>query len=151
MHEAPWECKRIWPDLNRSTNEQLPDLDLAPGREGNQRIVQHLLRERSRQVVAKKKSAVLRLTGRLDCEVCSFNFTDAFGQRGEDFCEVHHLMPLSVSNGEVRTRLEQLAIVCSNCHRMLHRNPWIRIEELRSIRTSHKRLSARRANKIKCP
>jgi putative restriction endonuclease len=30
------------------------------------------------------------------------------------------------------TRLEDLALLCANCHRMIHRaSPWLSVEELR--------------------
>jgi 5-methylcytosine-specific restriction enzyme A len=38
-----------------------------------------------------------------------------YGQLGEDFIECHHRLPLSTT-GERRTRLSDLALVCSNCH-----------------------------------
>jgi 5-methylcytosine-specific restriction protein A len=56
--------------------------------------------------------------------VCGFDFAGVYGPRGSNFCEVHHLKPLSDVHSEVETRLQDLAIVCSNCHRMLHREPW---------------------------
>jgi len=35
---------------------------------------------------------------------------------------------------EARTRLEDLALLCSNCHRMVHyRRPWLTLEELRQL------------------
>jgi 5-methylcytosine-specific restriction protein A len=39
--------------------------------------------------------------------------------------EAHHILPLAQA-GATTTRLADLALVCSNCHRMLHRAaPWI--------------------------
>lgn len=42
--------------------------------------------------------------------------------------------PLSVS-GPTKTRLADLALVCSNCHRMIHRRPreWLTVEELAAL------------------
>ena len=56
------------------------------------------------------------------CEVCGFDFERTYGLRGEGFAEVHHVVPLS----ETRTRrmtnpATDLVILCSNCHRMIHR------------------------------
>ncbi|EOW9267990.1 HNH endonuclease [Vibrio cholerae] len=47
--------------------------------------------------------------------------------------EAHHIIPLSelCSVDGSKTRLEDLAIVCSNCHRMLHRAPRIDLCTLR--------------------
>ena len=42
--------------------------------------------------------------------------------------------PVSESEG-VKTRLSDLALVCANCHRMIHaRRPWLSIEGLRDLR-----------------
>src|ERR1035441_8148119 len=84
---------------------------------------------RFRLVDAKKRS-VLQATGHLNCEVCGFDFWHAYGRRGQDFCEVHHRKPISDYEFEFATRLDDLAIVCSNCHRMIdRREPWITIED----------------------
>ena len=33
-----------------------------------------------------------------------------------------------------KTKIEDLSLLCSNCHRMIHRRvPWLKIEELKSI------------------
>ena len=110
----------------------LPDIDLNQSIiEGNPRLVAHLRRERKSAIVKAKKAATLRATGRLCCEACGFDFQDAYGNLGEGFCEVHHLQPLSKADGVVRTELADLAIVCSNCHRVLHRsNPMLSIPKL---------------------
>ncbi|MFD5630532.1 HNH endonuclease [Streptomyces sp. NPDC127072] len=57
----------------------------------------------------------------LQCEVCAFNFADAYGALGEDYIEVHHVTPLHIS-GTRETKLEDLACLCANCHRMCHRS-----------------------------
>jgi 5-methylcytosine-specific restriction protein A len=114
--------QRVLKLIDKGYSEELPDVDrFMSGKEGNPRLVAHLQRERNQTLVKKKKKQVLDLTGQLSCEVCSFDFQSFFGKIGEGFCEVHHLKPLSRTDGEVNTSLEDLAIVCSNCHRILHR------------------------------
>jgi 5-methylcytosine-specific restriction protein A len=55
-----------------------------------------------------------------------------YGDLGAGFAECHHKLPLAA--GERRTLLSDLAIVCANCHRMLHRrSPWLTVEELQEI------------------
>jgi putative restriction endonuclease len=53
--------------------------------------------------------------------VCSFRFTAVYGKLGNDFAEAHHITPLGKLRDGVKTRVEDLATVCANCHRMLHR------------------------------
>lgn len=110
----------------------LPDVDQNKSiQEGNPRLVAHFRRERNAAIVKSKKSAVLKLTGELACEACGFNFKDVYGDLGDGFCEVHHICPLSKSDGFVKTELKDLAIVCSNCHRIIHRtDPMPSIEAL---------------------
>lgn len=133
IHARNLELEPVWGDIELNVFAPIiPDVDLAAsGLEGRKKLVHHLVRERDRSLIDKKKKAVLRTIGRLACEVCSFNFEDVYGDRGRDFCEVHHLIPLSDLDTETETRLEDLAIVCSNCHRMIHQRPWIQIDELK--------------------
>lgn len=37
------------------------------------------------------------------------------------FIEYHHIMPISDYYANAETTLSDLALVCANCHRMLHR------------------------------
>lgn len=108
--------------------------------EGARILAKHYRIERNLKVVAKKRSSVLKTTGTLACEVCNFDFHKFYGPYGLEFCEVHHLRPLGeLDLGQIaRTRLEDLAILCSNCHRMIHRSrPCLDIQELRNhIQTS---------------
>lgn len=61
--------------------------------------------------------------GELICEVCGFNFERAYGERGKDFIEVHHNKPLSEIKQEVEINpRKDLNCLCSNCHRMIHRD-----------------------------
>ena len=71
----------------------------------------------------------------LNCAACDFNFTDMYGELGDGFIHVHHLMPLHSIKQEYALAPEQdLRPVCPNCHAMLHRRePPLSIDELRSI------------------
>jgi 5-methylcytosine-specific restriction protein A len=99
--------------------------------EGGVLEVVHRRRERSRMLVDRKKSAVVRETGFLRCEACGFDFQQFYGDLGEGFAECHHRSPLSDIAQSRTTLMADLAIVCANCHRMLHRKrPWMTVEEL---------------------
>lgn len=95
------------------------------------RLVYRVHKTRERKKGARKKREVLRETGRLECEVCGFDFLATYGERGRGFAECHHRLPLS--NGTRATYLRDLAIVCANCHRMLHRGELISVERLREL------------------
>lgn len=111
----------------------LPDVDLPSAVEGGVRLAWHLVAERDAGIVAAKKADTLAKTGALSCEVCGFDFRRRYGERGNGFCEVHHLNPLSERAGPEETSLADLAIICSNCHRMAHRGGLVELEELRSM------------------
>jgi hypothetical protein len=114
--------------------EPLPDVEqmLISGLEGSKKFVAHLRRERKPGIVEAKKKQVLKDTGRLKCEVCGFDFREKYGKLGEAFSEAHHKTPLSAVKTEVETTLDDLAILCSNCHRMIHRtNPMESIAQFR--------------------
>ena len=94
----------------------------------------HKIRERNQAIVKKKKRSVLKKTGALKCEVCSFDFKETYGKLGNEFAECHHKKPVSQLLANEKTKLDDLAILCPNCHRMIHRYaPWKTIEELKEI------------------
>ncbi|MBO8169061.1 MAG: HNH endonuclease [Thermoanaerobacteraceae bacterium] len=95
----------------------------------------HKARERNQTLVRKAKEIALRQNnGRLKCEVCGFDFREAYGEIGEGYIECHHIIPVSELDLGAKTKLTDLALVCSNCHRMLHRKrPWITIEQLKHL------------------
>lgn len=113
----------------------LPDLDLEAlsADEGRALAVSHLRRERDPKLRRAKLDSVRRRGHPLACEVCGFDFHAAYGDVGEGYIEVHHIVPLHAS-GPVVTRLDDLALLCSNCHRMVHRSrPWLTPGELRTL------------------
>ncbi len=113
------------------------DMSTLTVKEGRLRLVEHFQRERNREIIKAKKQQVLRATCRLMCEVCGFDFFFVYGDLGCGFCEVHHKIPLAEISTVVTTKLEDLAILCANCHRMVHRtNPFKSMEELKQLVTS---------------
>jgi hypothetical protein len=107
--------------------------DLEGVDEGGLSIRQHLVRERDRGLRKRKVDSVRKSGRPIECEVCRFNFGTVYGEHGRDYCEVHHRVPLHES-GQTTTKLEDLAILCANCHRMIHRgNPWLPVEVLAEL------------------
>lgn len=104
------------------------DVDLLPTmmvQEGEVLYRLHKYRERNAKLVAAKKKAVLKATGALACEVCGFDFAFTYGSLGQGFIECHHTQPLAEYEAAAATKLDDLAVVCANCHRMLHRQPGV--------------------------
>jgi hypothetical protein len=95
----------------------------------------HKSYERDPQLAKKKKELFYAEHGRVFCEGCGFDFESKYGERGAGYIECHHITPVSqLKEGEV-TKLSDLALVCSNCHRMIHRkSPWLTMAELKEIK-----------------
>lgn len=94
--------------------------------EGEVLYRQHRQYERNRSLVAKKKQQALEHDRELRCEVCGFVFARKYGPLGQDFIECHHVVPLADLRPRRNTTLQDLALVCSNCHRMLHQGGHVR-------------------------
>ena len=102
--------------------------------EGEQRLKIHKNRERNHKIIDNsKKKFKEKHNGELFCEVCRFNFADVYGKRGEDYIQGHHKKPISQMKKGDKTTIEDIAMVCPNCHAMLHRTPFLSIEELRKL------------------
>jgi len=94
------------------------------GFEGEKRRLYVLHRRREASIRAKKiKAAMFEYGGALRCEVprCGFDFKARYGKLGEGFAHVHHLVPLAGAPIDGRQiALKELAVVCANCHAMIH-------------------------------
>ena len=102
--------------------------------EGALKYRQHAARERNPKLVKNAKERARKADGTLKCAACEFDFRAVYGAIGEDFIECHHTIPVSELKSGGKTRLEDVALLCSNCHRMVHRRrPWLRLEELRNL------------------
>ena len=103
--------------------------------EGKLKEKLHLARERNQELVKRAKLHARNRDGRLKCACCGFDFLETYGEIGRGFIEAHHTRPISDlhDDGE-ETKIEELAMVCSNCHRMLHRKrPWLGMDELNRL------------------
>lgn len=73
------------------------------------------------------------------CQACGFNFQAKYGTLGKDYIECHHLNPLSERpeeewTQEVKTKLADVTVLCSNCHRMIHkRKPALSLGDLKQF------------------
>ncbi len=71
-------------------------------------------RSRDYHIVKKKKKKSEYI-----CECCRFDFPKTYG---EEYIECHHIKPLAdYSKMGEKARWDNLAALCSNCHRMIHR------------------------------
>jgi|ERR1700723_2232516 len=109
-----------------------PDEDEFP--EGRVLFREHRARERNRALVQAAKGRFLNANGRLACQACGFSFRDKYGALGDGYIECHHVVAVSDLKPNAKTKLSDIALLCSNCHRMVHRRrPWLSMEELKSL------------------
>jgi hypothetical protein len=102
--------------------------------EGVRHLAERSFFERNPKLAERAKAAYTCV-----CRACGFDFAKTYGEVGQGFAEVHHLNPLSErpSNewtAAIRTSIAEVAVLCANCHRMIHRRrPAFTIEELRAM------------------
>ena len=95
--------------------------------EGTKRLAEVAVYERSSTL---RNYAIKFFTkdDRISCQCCTFNFSDFYGDTiGKGFIEIHHTKPIfKYEDDDIENTLKQavtnLTPVCSNCHRMIHRN-----------------------------
>jgi len=109
-----------------------PDIELS-AIEGNPRLFFHIRRERDPTLARAKRDAMRRPDGQLACEACGFVVPSVYPGLSGDVCEVHHRRPLAEAAEAIATRLQDLAVLCPNCHRAIHRtDPLMSIEDFRA-------------------
>jgi len=92
---------------------------LVSGVEGRLRMRTHLTRERNVHFVYEAKRCwAEKHDGRLPCEVCEAEIGALVGR---PMIHAHHLFSLGERPvGGSRTRIEELAMLCPNCHAEIH-------------------------------
>jgi 5-methylcytosine-specific restriction protein A len=59
------------------------------------------------------------------CQACDLDFAKRYGAIGDGFIEAHHLKAISTLEEGVAVHYDiaaDFAVLCSNCHRMIHRS-----------------------------
>ena len=98
--------------------------------EGRIREEKHKVHERNTKQIRKAKIEYVTKNGAV-CQVCGFNFKEVYGNIGSDYIEAHHTIPVSEMKDGDKTKVKDMAFVCANCHRMLHRRrPWLEMKDL---------------------
>ena len=75
------------------------------------------------------------------CMGCGFEFGLRYGALGRGFIEVHHLKPVSASDGPTQVNVStDLIVLCSNCHSIVHRpnGPPLELSALRTLVNANK-------------
>lgn len=67
---------------------------------------------------ALRQAALFRARG--VCEACLVNFAGLMGGLGARVLQVHHREQLALRDAPSVTKVEDLAVVCANCHALIH-------------------------------
>jgi hypothetical protein len=111
-------------DRNKIVDKDYADLVIEEGFAVP--VIQKEKRKRSRLLteLAREHYAV---NGILHCHGCNFSFNDFYGPTARNYIEIHHLKPIFTYEDGDKTKIATEALkgvrpLCSNCHRMVHRN-----------------------------
>lgn len=94
--------------------------------EGRAVLRVHLRRERSRKLINDFKASLTSFA----CEACGDDMEAIYGELGFGYVEAHHKVPVAMIEEGATTKLSDLAALCANCHRMIHRNGLMSVEDL---------------------
>jgi hypothetical protein len=98
--------------------------------EGAPYYAKHLRRERSPELVRLVKDSA-RKTKTYFCCVCKVDFQKIYGV---DYIECHHTIPVSTLGLSDKTKIEDVVLLCANCHRAVHkRKPWLKKDDLHKL------------------
>jgi 5-methylcytosine-specific restriction protein A len=115
-------------EIDRDNEEQSSEAQL----EGARRERFHFRIERQRNNKLSREAK--RIHGYV-CQGCSFSFESVYGSVGRNYIEAHHLTPLHalIGDGPVLTNPEtDFAVLCANCHKMIHAMGCPSLEEFKS-------------------
>jgi 5-methylcytosine-specific restriction protein A len=124
-HPAASDLEELWSDHMRKHGVRLgAKIGLLQAFEGipKESLVRHRSRETALRKAKLEHAKTLAPDGRLRCETpgCAFDFEEVYGELGAGFAQVHHRKPLSEAGDGTLTHLDDLAVVCANCHAMVH-------------------------------
>jgi predicted RNA-binding Zn-ribbon protein involved in translation (DUF1610 family) len=106
----------------------------TPQPEGKRVLRWHFDLERDSAFIEALKIRRGQLRGELHCEACGIEFVRMYGSLGVGFIECHHTRPLSTLTKATRPRESEIAFLCPNCHRMIHRSrPLMTVRQLRLL------------------
>lgn len=111
---------------NSSVNEER---DVYDATEGKLVPKTHFIRERDPKLIAKFKASLTDPR----CEACAMNFSEVYGALGANYIEAHHNNPIALMAEGETTSLEDLAALCSNCHRVIHKNFPMSVKQLAEV------------------
>jgi hypothetical protein len=108
--------------LRSGPGESQPPDDETRWLEGHPKVRSHVTRERSDPARKAFKARFLAMHKRYFCQRCDQDYVEAYGEFAEGCFEVHHhSVQVSDMTPGHQTSLDDLRLLCANCHRATHR------------------------------
>lgn len=118
--------------------ESKPEVDIEEivGKEGKILTRVHSYKERDRKFSQTVRKHFRNINnGFLHCMACGLQPNKMYkGVDAERCIEAHHKIPIEELQPDSITRVEDMVMVCSNCHRIIHsKKPCLTIDEVKKI------------------
>lgn len=109
-------------------------LEIISREEGESNKRFHKRIERDSRFIRLIKARFKELDPLMRCQICGFSFVEKYGHNGDGYIEAHHKVPLSKLSNACQTRESDIALVCANCHRMIHSaTPELSVETVKKL------------------
>jgi predicted HNH restriction endonuclease len=126
--------KETYNTIKDFTSTSSYKIDIVEFPEGREFETTHKVKERNSKVANLAKQNYFNKTNSYKCEACGFDFFEVYGDIGKGYIEAHHIKPISNIKKQIKTTINDFAMLCSNCHKMIHRKrPWISYNELKNL------------------
>lgn len=113
-----------------SLEENISSVNTTKLVEGNLKTI--VVNAFERNPIARKQCLEYHGTS---CLCCGFDFYRTYGEIGQNYIHVHHIIPLAKIRKNYQVDpIKDLIPLCANCHAMIHRTtPALSIEKLKEI------------------
>ena len=114
--------------LELQITENRKNTEIKEVMEGETVKAETTFRIRNRTIIAAKKAF-----SNGHCDVCNLNFKDKYGI--DNNCLVaHHINPIGSRNGSSKTTIDDIVLLCPNCHAVAHtKEPPLPLEEMKNL------------------
>ena len=105
------------------------------GQEGRLLTRLHTYRERDSSFSRRVRDYYRRRDkGRLTCQACGTTPRETYGDAGDQAMEAHHKVAIEELQPDSVVRVEDMVMLCANCHRVVHsRKPCLTVEQMRAL------------------
>ncbi|MGL4991889.1 MAG: HNH endonuclease [Sarcina sp.] len=127
--------ENIWENNcgNNLISEQISEEYIVS--EGIKKIIIVNSYERNKKAVRECIKYYKEKNGKVNCQICGFDFEKVYGVELKNKIHIHHKVPLSEIKKEYKLdSIRDLIPVCPNCHMVIHaKNPIYTIEEVKKM------------------